>query len=70
MQDRSPEWRTKFQRAATTSDSKKGSKRYHGNSGSENFVHPAFKISGSDPALSVMTIFKFPVLCDYAKWRI
>ena len=29
---------------------KKGSKREHGNSGPENFVHPSFKISGSAPA--------------------
>ena len=28
---------------------KKGSKREHGNSGPENFVHPPFKISGSAP---------------------
>ena len=28
----------------------KGSKREHGNSGPENFVHPPFKISGSAPA--------------------
>ena len=28
---------------------KKGSKREHGNLGTENFVHPPFKISGSAP---------------------
>ena len=47
MQGCTPEWRTQFEREATTRDSKKGLKRERGNSGPENFVHPPFQISGS-----------------------
>ena len=49
MQGGTPEWRTNFQREATTRNSKKGSKPVYGNSGPDCVVHPPFKISGSAP---------------------
>ena len=36
---------------------KKESKREHGNSGTENFVHPPFKISGSAPDIKIPDLF-------------
>ena len=55
MQGCTPEWRTNFQREATTEDSKRGQSR---NSGPENFVHPPFKISGSAPGVCYLVTFK------------
>ena len=50
MQGCTPEWRTKFiPKGGNYKRIKNGSKRKHGDSGPENFVHPPFKISGSAP---------------------